>query len=245
MVTFAMRFGLFLSLVVSANAQIAGRWEFLVSGSGNVVVVDRTEGIWTGRRSKQVQTSSSRENSQTPASPGEQPRSAAASSRSYEPPTKGQHFRSYLFDSYGLTALVRAGIRAGILQARDQPSEWGQGSQGFAERFGSVMGEEAISGATRYLLSSAFGEDDRYFRCQGCSFSQKIGNAFVSEFTARRGQDGHRTFSVPQVVSPFAGPLVARNTWYPGSYSGANALQEVGFSFGSRFVMNVIRELLR
>jgi hypothetical protein len=130
------------------------------------------------------------------------------------------------------------------MQARDTPSEWGQSGEGFAERFGSVMGEEAISGTTRYALSSALREDNRYFRCQGCSFSQKIGNAFVSEFTARRGQDGHRTISVSKLVSPFAGPLIAKNTWYPNSYTRANALKEVGVSFGARFVVDVFREFL-
>lgn len=168
----------------------------------------------------------------------------ATSGRNYAPPTKEQRLQWYLRDTFGPTALVRAGIRAGIQQARDVPSEWGQGGTGFAERFGSKMGEEAISGTTRYLLSSALKEDDRYFRCQGCSFSQKIGNAFTSEFTARRGQDGHRAFSVSKVVSPFAGPLVAKNTWYPGSYTSRNALADVGFSFASRFVVNVFREFI-
>jgi hypothetical protein len=57
---------------------------------------------------------------------------------------------------------VEAGVRGGIDQALDRPSEWPEGGQGYADRFGSAIGEIAIRGTTEYLIADIFKKDLRH-----------------------------------------------------------------------------------
>jgi hypothetical protein len=50
----------------------------------------------------------------------------------------------------------------------------------------------------------------------------------ISTFTTRRGDDGHRVFSVPALVAPYAGTMTAVYGWYPGRYDGRD-----GFRMGN------------
>lgn len=56
---------------------------------------------------------------------------ATASQRlvsSYQAPTPKEQFRRYMISAYGPLAFLRAGVAAGIDQARNTPEEWGQGA---------------------------------------------------------------------------------------------------------------------
>ena len=47
----------------------------------------------------------------------------------------------------------------------------------------------------------------------------------ISTFTARRGEDGHRVFSIPALVAPYAGTMTAVYAWYPGRYDSTDAFR--------------------
>ncbi|UWZ82830.1 hypothetical protein [Occallatibacter riparius] len=158
----------------------------------------------------------------------------------YARPTQEERFKSYLRQTYGVKSILEAGAHAGIAQARDHPSEWPQGAEGYADRFGSAMGEHAVRGTTEYLLADLLREDIRHVHCSHpCSVSRfKI--AFENTFLARRGDDGHEAFSVARFIGPFSGGIVAVNTWYPAGSTGANIFREAGVSFGLRYIRNLI-----
>ena len=40
-----------------------------------------------------------------------------------------------------------------------------------------------------------------------------------------RGEEGHRVFSVPALVAPYAGTMTAVYAWYPSRYEPADALR--------------------
>jgi hypothetical protein len=47
----------------------------------------------------------------------------------------------------------------------------------------------------------------------------------LSTLTARRGEDGHRVFSFPALVAPYAGSMTAVYGWYPDRFGAKDALR--------------------
>jgi hypothetical protein len=117
--------------------------------------------------------------------------------------------RNYFFDAYGPYPIFGAALTAGIDQLGNSPPEWNQGVEGYSKRFGSNLGIAAVGTTTRYGLSEAFSEDTLYYRCECRGVFPRMSHALISVFTARRGEDGHRVFSFPALVAPYAGSMTA------------------------------------
>ena len=143
----------------------------------------------------------------------------------YYRPTQATRFHNYLFDSFGPYPIVAAGLAAGLNQADNSPPEWGQGAAGYARRFGSDFGIAAITGTTRYALAEALGEDTLYYRCECKGVFPRLRHAMISTFIARSGTDGHRVFSLPALVAPYAGTMTAVYGWYPDRYNAKDAFR--------------------
>jgi hypothetical protein len=150
---------------------------------------------------------------------------AAKPDLTYTRPTEKTKIYNYLFDGFGPYPAVGAGVAAGISQATNAPPEWKQGAAGYGRRFGSDFGIAGISTTTRYGLAEAFREDTLYYRCECKGVFPRLRHAFVSTLTARRGEDGHRVFSFPALVAPYAGSLTAVYAWYPDRYNGEDAFR--------------------
>ena len=178
-----------------------------------------------------------------PDAPSEAASDSGSPREPYLPPTQGQRFKWYLTRTYGIYSILEAGARGGIDQARNVPSEWPQGGQGYADRFGSAMGQIAIRGTTEYLVSDLLHEDLRFTSCNSPCTESKFKRALADTFTARKGDDGHRAFSVARLVGPIAGSTVATTTWCPSGYRDREILRQTVISYGFRFLRNYIREV--
>jgi len=143
----------------------------------------------------------------------------------YTRPTQKTKLRNYFFDAFGPYPIVGAGFAAGINQADNTPPEWRQGAEGYGKRFGSDFAIAGISTTTRYALAEAFKEDTLYYRCECKGVFPRLGHAFISALTARRGADGHRVFSFPALIAPYAGTMTAVYAWYPDRYNAKDALR--------------------
>jgi hypothetical protein len=82
-----------------------------------------------------------------------------------------------------------------------------------------------VSTTTRYALAQVLKEDTLYYRCQCKGVFPRLGHAAISTFTARRGDDGHRVFSFPALVAPYAGSMTAVYGWYPSRFGAKDALR--------------------
>jgi hypothetical protein len=164
--------------------------------------------------------------------------------RPYRKPTRHDDFVAYRQELIGPRAFLTTGVRAGIEQLRTVPTGWGQDFPGYMQRYGSAYGEHAINTSVRFGLAGVLHEDVRYLVCHDCTAGQKIGNALLAEFTARRGEDGHRTFSVTPIVAGVSGPLVAYAAWFPPGYGTSQALQHASFGFGTRILFHMVREFV-
>jgi len=162
----------------------------------------------------------------------------------YTRPSEKTKFHNYLFDAFGPYPIVGAAIAAGINQADNAPPEWGQGAEGYGKRFGSDFGILAISTSTRYGLAELFREDTLYYRCECKGFFPRLGHALVSTFTARRGEDGHRVFSFPDLVAPYAGTMVGVYAWYPDRYDARDAFRLGNYSLIGYAAENVGLEFI-
>jgi hypothetical protein len=161
----------------------------------------------------------------------------------YTPPTEKTKLHNYLFDTFGPYPIVGAAFVAGINQAYNTPPEWKQGAEAYGKRFGSNFAIAAVSTTTRYALAEALREDTLYYRCECNSFFPRLSHALISTLTARRGEDGHRVFSFPALVAPYAGTMTAVYAWYPSRYDAKDAfrmgnylqLGNVGANISSEF----------
>ncbi len=162
----------------------------------------------------------------------------------YSPPSAKTKFTNYLFDAFGPYPIIGAAIAAGINQADNAPPEWGQGAEAYGKRFGSNFGILAISTSTRYGLAAAFREDTLYYRCECKGFFPRLEHALISTLSARRGEDGHRVFSFPDLVAPYAGTLVGVYAWYPDRYNGMDAFRLGNYSLIGYAAENVGLEFI-
>jgi len=148
----------------------------------------------------------------------------------YVRPTQRIKIYNYLFDAYGPYPIAGAAFGAGINQANNTPPEWNQGAEGYAKRFGSDYGIAAVGTTTRYALSEAFKQDAMYYRCECRGLFPRLSHAVISTLTARRGDDGHRVFSFPALVGPYAGSMTAIYGWYPNRYGAKDAFRTGNYS---------------
>jgi hypothetical protein len=126
--------------------------------------------------------------------------------------------RNYVSDTFGPYPAAWAVFAAGVDQANNAPPEWNQGMKGYAKRFGSDFGMASTQTTTRYALSETLSLDPLYYRCACRGVYLRLRHAMVSSFTARRGEDGHRVFSIPSLVAPYAGSMAAVYGWYPNRF---------------------------
>ncbi len=170
--------------------------------------------------------------------------SATLPDLTYTRPTQKTKIRNYAFDAFGPYPIVGAAFAAGINQGQNTPPEWKQGAEGYSKRFSSDFGIAAITTTTRYALAQAFREDTLYYRCEYKGVFPRLGHAVISTFTARRGEDGHRVFSIPALVAPYAGTMTAVYAWYPGRYEAADALRMGNYTLLGYVGGNIAMEFL-
>jgi hypothetical protein len=173
-----------------------------------------------------------------PAVPGN-----VASPAAYAFPDSYQQFRNYLYSTFGPPAFIASAVGAGLDQRKPAPPEWDSGAQGYAERYGWRFGMQLVNQTTAYSLGALIHEDVAYHRCGCTGLLPRTSHAFASTLTART-TSGKTVFSVPALVSPYAGSFTAVNAWYPARYEPADALRIGSMSFVFKAAGNLVGEFL-
>jgi len=162
----------------------------------------------------------------------------------YTRPTETTKLHNYFFDAFGPYPAAGAAIAAGVSQISNSPPEWGQGAGAFGRRFGSAYGIAATSITTRYALAKVFNEDTLYYRCDCTGVFPRLKHAVISTLTSRRGLDGHRIFSVPALVAPYAGTMTAVYGWYPNRFGAKDAFRMGNYNLLLGVVGNISLEFV-
>lgn len=182
--------------------------------------------------------------SKTSAEPTPAVKHVSSGSTSYTKPTDKQKFRNYLFDSFGPYAWLSVTASAGIQQAKNAAPEWGQGADAYGVRVASNFGVNWIATTTRYGVSEIFREDTIYYRCDCTGAFPRIEHALISTLSARRGDDGHRVFSIANLVAPYAGTLTAALNWYPQRYKAMDGIRMGNFALLDYAAVNLAKEFV-
>lgn len=163
--------------------------------------------------------------------------------RPYHPPTSAERMHQYTNDAFGLERFGITAVSAAYAYGRNDPKGWDNGIEGYGKHLGSAYGQSFVSATVRAGMSAALHEDTHYIVCHGCTLKQRINNSVLSEFTARRGMDGHRALSLTPAVSNYAGPLVSHNLWYPDGYDSGDAAIAGTTGFATHIGFRFAREV--
>jgi hypothetical protein len=161
----------------------------------------------------------------------------------YKRPTQREKLKLFEFDAFGPYAVAKAVLAGGYQQATNAPPEWGGGAKPFAERVGSNFGIELVTTTTRYGMAELLHEDAAYYPCECRGFFHRFRHAVVSTVTARHGEDGHTTFSLSGLVSPYAGTMAAL-AWYPNRYGVKDGFRMGNYNLGIVAVENLALEFI-
>ena len=142
------------------------------------------------------------------------------------------------------TTFLAAGITAGIQQKMNSYWQWGQGSEGFAKRFGAAYGTQVQSLLiTSVLADSLFHQDPRYFYSGQGTKKQRAWYAVKSAFLTK-GDNGKWQPPYAGLIGTVASAEIAQ-AYYPGSRTQYTLLgRDLMFHFGGLIALNLGEEFV-
>lgn len=161
---------------------------------------------------------------------------------STEPLTAQQKFGLFASNSVSIFTIVGAAMGAGINQARNTQTGFGQGAEGYFKRFGASMASAASNNFFgTFLLPSLLDQDPRFFVRDTGNFGDKVGYA-TSRIFITRSDRGGEVINWSGMLGPLAGSALA-NTYLPADSQGVgNTFSRWSTSLASTAGSNVLRE---
>ena len=141
-------------------------------------------------------------------------------------------------------AFLDVGIAAGLQQSKNRYPEFGQGTEGYAKRFGAQYANRVANVVIgRVVMQSIFHQDPRYFYKGTGSFGSRalyaLGTAFV-----RKGDNGHWQPDYSDVVGELTASEIS-TLYYPRSSRPVRRLADgVLLGFATRAGSNLLREFV-
>lgn len=142
---------------------------------------------------------------------------------SYNPssPPLSRHDKFHIFaknatDPFTISSTV---VGAGLNQATDGLSGYGQGAAGYGKRLGAGLADETSSGFfTTYLFPSLLHQDPRYFREGAGPFKTRLTHVIIRPLVTRKDSGG-RVFNWSGLLGKIAASSIS-NAYYPSSDRG-------------------------
>ena len=121
--------------------------------------------------------------------------------------------------------ILGAGMLAGIYQAGDQLSGYGQGAEGYADRFGAAYGDIFIGTfIDSAIFPTLFHQDPRYFYKGTGTVKSRLAYALENAIICR-GDNGKRQFNYSAVLGSFVTSAISY-TYYPAENRGGGLMAE-------------------
>jgi len=150
--------------------------------------------------------------------------------------------KNYLHHAFSFGAAGKSAMGAGITQATNTPSEWGQGVSGFAKRFGSAFGKHLVKNGIQYPASKVFHEEFGYQRSDKTGFGPRLKYALTGTVITHKTTTGKRTLSKSELAGAFGSGFISR-AWQPASTrTVAGGFASSGITLGVDAAGNVVRE---
>jgi hypothetical protein len=153
-----------------------------------------------------------------------------------------QKFILFVRDSYDPTTFLGAAFNAGLEQAENTDPTFGQGTAGYAKRFGtSYVDQASFRFFKDFAYPSLFSEDPRYYRLIHGTVKRRMLHVVEHLFVGYR-DNGTRMFNVTEWLGT-SSAVVLSNVYHPGNQRGfVPAAEGVGFSFASDVGYDMLRE---
>jgi hypothetical protein len=166
-----------------------------------------------------------------------------ASLKDSKPLTAKQKFGLAARDSFDPGTFILAGAIAGVAQATNASTSYGQGMAGYGRYYGSTYGDLMIGNfMTTGVYPTLFHQDPRYFRRgTGSAFSRlgyAMGQVFVTHGDNRRTQFNFSEFCGNSTA------VAISNAYDPDNRTAADAAGQLGFQLGLDMAGNVLKEFV-
>ena len=161
----------------------------------------------------------------------------------FKPLTSAQRVSFYAKGLFGPFMFLSAATSAGVTQAMDVPSAWGQGAEGYGHRFGNYFAKQAVQRSLRLGGEQLLHEDNRYFESGKQGVKRRILYALKSSVMAR-SNDGTQHISISEIGS-IAGASFISRSWQPSTNnSPGDGAVSFGIGMGVNAGTNILREFL-
>jgi hypothetical protein len=170
------------------------------------------------------------------------PLTGAVNVKNAQPLTTGEKFKLMVRSQVDFYPYLTAAFGAGVGQAADSPSGYGQGAEGYGKRFGAAVANRATANFFgNFVYASLFKEDPRYFQSGEGSTKSRLFYAIEQEFVAHKDSGG-RTFHFANVLGAFTSGGIA-NAYYPDNDRGAGLMaSQAAASLGYGCAGNIFLE---
>jgi len=133
------------------------------------------------------------------------------------PLTPGQKFKVVARGVFDPTEFVLVGFVAGLGQASDSDPSYGQGAQGYAKRYGTAYGDNAIE---NFLASAVFPsvlhQDPRYYQLGHGGFRKRAVHA-LSRVVITRSDSGQTQFNYSEIFGAGSAAAISTYAYHPQS----------------------------
>jgi hypothetical protein len=157
------------------------------------------------------------------------------------PLTAGQKFK--LASQYlNLYTVFFEAVEAGVNQATNSPSEYGQGAEGYGKRYGAGFADGLSAGLfVTGVFPSLLREDPRYYRMDSGGFKHRFGYAATRVLVTRQ-DSGRKAFNFSELLGSFSSSALAM-TYYPSKDRNfSDVAQRAGIQFAFDAGFDVLKE---
>jgi Carboxypeptidase regulatory-like domain len=142
-------------------------------------------------------------------------------------------------------SFLLAGLTAGTQQARNEFSEYGQGAQGYAKRYGATYANFTVSNFLgSAVFPSLFKQDPRYFYKGTGTTKARVLYALANAVICK-SDGGHWQVNYSGIIGSLASGGIS-NLFYPASDRNGPALtfENTAMSIGSTAIFNLMQEFV-
>jgi len=130
------------------------------------------------------------------------------------PLTTGEKFKVTARSSFDPVELAWYGALAGIAQAEDDEPKYGQGAEGYADRYGVRFADGTIENfMTKAIFPSLLHQDPRYFQLGKGGFWHRTGYAVTRIFITRT-DSGHNQFNYSEILGSASAAAISTYSYH-------------------------------
>ena len=148
----------------------------------------------------------------------------------------------FIAGTFSPKSIVRGAAGAGIGQATNTPSEWGQGAAGFGRRMANAFGKHIINHTIHYAVARMRHEEFGFRPSGKQGFKPRLEYALLSVVITHKTTTGKSTIAAGELAGAFGSGLISR-AWQPAStHTLAAGFASGGITLGVDAGMHVVRE---